>query len=309
MTKKKKIKILKIVSVFVWIVLLLAPILTAQIEDVTMTSRDLTYNFNTGKYECSITCDKSFVSGTVKIAFYDADNNYIETLEKSFDDNEGKTALVIIESSELPDEMEYYKIEELRVTTDTQETISAVCYLFAIVLAVALIFILRLVVLEYQLDGKQIEVYAGVIKKTLRVNGELVASTKKASLFKPITLVARVGEKDIIAEIKANNKIVLYSKDIAQKSETPEETKTAYEMTVEEKEFFEKMEEEVIIQKKTEKDSAEPENTATIESETAKILEVEEPAETVVDKPDGNQEEIIIETKTTDIEADDINKK
>lgn len=292
MTKKKKIKLLKIATVVVWLVLLLLPIFTTQMEEVKLTGHDMTFNANTGKYDCTLTCDKNFVSGTAKIAFYGENNIHLKTVEKEFDENEGNTVVIVFEDIEIPDDVYQYKVEELKVTTDTQETIQAVCWLFAIILAVALVFVLRLVVLEYTLDGKQVEVYAGVRKKTMRINGELVAETKKMFNLKPVVLTAKMGEKDVIAEIRANNRIVLYSKDNTPKGEVKENPKVAYEMTDEEKEFFKKMEEEGILETNSKK-----------ETDEMKVLEVEEPAETIVDEPDGEEElvannEQVKETKT-----------
>lgn len=278
MTKKKKIKILKIVMIAVWLILLFAPMITSQMEEIKLTSYDMTFNANTGKYDCELVCDKNIVSGTAKISFYDGSNSHLKTVEKTFEENEGKKVIIVFEDSEIPDDVANFKVEELKVTTDTQETIQAVCWLIAIVLAVALVFVLRLVVLEYNLDGKQVEVYAGVRRKTMRINGELVAETKKMFTLKPIVLSAKMGEKDVIAEIKANNKIVLYSKDNTPKIEDEKPKAEAYEMTEEEKDFFKKMEEEGILEKKP------------TESAKPKVLEVEEPAETIVDQPDGNAE-------------------
>ena len=293
MTKKKKIKIIKVVMIVVWLVLLFAPRITASMEDVELKSHEMEYNYNSGKYECTIVCDKSFVSGKAKIGLYNEYNTQIKTLEKEFEDNEGDKVVIIIEPSEVPSGVENYKIEELRVVTDTQEIISAVCYLSAIIMAVALIFVLRLVVLEYNLEGKQVEVFAGVRRKTMRINGELVAEQKKMFTLKPIVLTSQMGEKQVVAEIKANNKIVLYSKDINSKANEPEQKAEAYEMTEEEKDFFKQMEADGIIQKKS--------------AETKIVLEVEEPAETVVDQPDGGEEAAKTETKpeTTETKTDD----
>ena len=285
MTKKKKVKILKIMTVLVWLVLLVLPIFTTQMETVTLTNYDISFNANTGKYDCELTCDKSFVSGRAKIAFYGENNVHLKTIEKEFDENEGKTVIIVIEDIEIPDDVQSYKVEELKVTTDTQESIQAVSWLLAIILAVVLVFILRIVVLEYNLEGKHVEVYAGIRKKTMRINGELVAEKKKLFNFKQIVLTAKIGEKDVVAEIRANNRVVLYSKDNAPKAESKETNKTAYQMTDEEKDFFKQMEEEGII--KTE-DKA--------QTEQVKVLEVEEPAETIVDEPDGKED--VSATKT-----------
>ena len=292
MTKKKKVKLLKIVSVVVWLIFLLLPFITTQMEEVKLTDHDMAFNANTGKYDCELVCDKSFVSGTAKIGFYGENNVHLKTIEKEFDENEGNKVIIVFEDSEIPDNVQQYKVEELKVTTDTQESIQAVCWLFAIILAVALVFILRLVVLEYTMDGKLVEVYAGIRKKTMRINGELVAETKKIFTLKPIVLVAKMGEKDVVAEIKANNRIILYSKDNTPKEDVKEIPKTAYEMTDEEKEFFKKMEEEGILKVDSKK-----------ETDEMKVLEVEEPAETLVDEPDGKAEssaikEQVQETKT-----------
>ncbi len=276
MTKKKKVKILKIAMVAVWLVLLIAPIITSQLETVKLTSYDMEYNETTQKYDCELVCDKNFVSGTAKIGFYDSSDKQLKTVEKSFEDNEGNKVIISFNDNEIPDAVARFKVEELRVTTDTQEGIQAVCWLIALILVIALVFILRIVVLEYELEGKQVEVFAGVRRKTMRINGELVAETKKMLNLKPIVLTATIGEKEIIAEIKANNKIVLYSKDNTPKVEEDKTKAEAYQMTDEEKDFFKKMEEEGILEKKT------------AENNEQKVLEVEEPAETVVDKPDGN---------------------
>ena len=73
------IKILKIVSVVVWVILLMAPTLYGTFDVVTINDYEETYDSYTEKHNFEIYCDKEVVEGTVTIGFYDEDDNLLSS--------------------------------------------------------------------------------------------------------------------------------------------------------------------------------------------------------------------------------------
>ena len=252
MNKQKMIKILKIVSVIVWVILLMAPTLYGTFEVVTINDYEETYNIETDKHNFEIYCDKEVVEGTVTIGFYDEDNNLLSSIEVPFEKNEGKTVKVSVDDDDIHDEAVNYDIIEMEVKTPTLKTIEAVLYPIAIVYVIAMTAVLRINVATATVEGKEVEVYAGVFKKTLKVDGVVASKENKVFFTKPITLLAVLDNgTGIVAEIDVRHRISIYSQ-AAQKEESAQAIEPA---------------ETVFAEAETEPVDAKSETTENVESE------------------------------------------
>lgn len=231
LTVKQKVKISKIVLDIIWIFLLIFPFIRVQFEKVTITDSEIVYNLEKQGDDMILTCDKDVVSGTVTLKFYNNDTE-VKTIIKEFDENEGKSFTVTIYDSDWPATATRYEYYECRVTTDTQETVSVICFLLAFVLVIVMVFVWRIKVYETEIAGKSVVVYKGYKKKYLSVNGNLAEEVNVVYIKKPITLKAELADITIFAEIGNRGKVRIYSQ-VKEKEqvENPEKKEKVFETT------------------------------------------------------------------------------
>lgn len=214
MNKEKGLKITKIISILIWIVLLVIPTFVSAADKVTYVSDDYVYNDETNAYDFTITCDKEFVKGNVTVDFYDGDGIKQKSINVPFENNEGKSVTISIAENDIPETTEDYIVEEMYVTSKTTHNVNNIIYPIAIFWLVWLLYVLSINVSVCEKDGKKIEVFAGLFVHQLKIDGEVAASTKKWIMLKPIVLAAYIGEGlKIFAEINFNKRIVVYSQD------------------------------------------------------------------------------------------------
>lgn len=214
MNKEKGLKITKILSILIWIVLLVIPTFVSAADKVTYVSDDYVYNEETNAFDFTITCDKEFVKGNVSVDFYDGDGIKQKTINVPFENNEGKSVTISIAENDIPETTEDYIIEEMYVTSKTAHDVNNVVYPIAIFWLAWLLYVLSINVSVCEKDGKKIEVFAGLFIHQLKIDGEVAASEKKWIMLKPIVLAAYIGEGlKIFAEINFNKRIVVYSQD------------------------------------------------------------------------------------------------
>lgn len=214
MTKEKKLKLIKILSVVFWIVLLIFPTIYANIYTVTLLDDNWVYDSENEVYEFTFECDKEVVSGEMVIEFYDENQKLLKTVAVPFEDNKGKNVVVTVDYDNVPDDVALYKTGESTVKSKSVKNVETVLYPIAIVYVVWAVYISCINVASCGFNDKKVEVYTGIKKHTLKIDGEVADSADKFLPLKPITLVAYIGEgKKIIAEIKPNKRITIYSKD------------------------------------------------------------------------------------------------
>lgn len=226
MKTKTKIRLVKVLVVLLYAVLIFVPMMRAQFEEVNIVNSQILYNSEKHGDDMILTCDKEVVSGTVTIRVY-KDSEVIKTIVKNFDDNEGKTFTITILDEDIPEYATEYKLFDARVTTKTQETVEIICWLPLIICLIFVPFIFRMNVYETSVDGNQVEVYVGIKKKTMRVNGNLVQEVKKIFYIKPIILEYNLQGKTIVAEIGGYGKIKFSTKQ--NETEKPQDSETIVE--------------------------------------------------------------------------------
>lgn len=213
MKKKTGILVVKIVAVAIWLLALLAPTIYSSIEKIEMVDFNITTDIypNVKTYEFVVDFDKEVVEGEITMGFYDGEGRLLFEETATFEKNDSKTATVLITSDKFIsnyDALEEYRFEGAEVTTKTVNLLNTVMYPVAIALAVALIFVLRIQYKEYEVDGKLIQIYAGVLHHTVYVDNiqaygeKYLFTNKKTMLTIP---VSDVHEMQIV--FRANNKI------------------------------------------------------------------------------------------------------
>ena len=238
MTNEKKLKTVKILAIVVWIILLMVPTFYGASDVVTLVDDRQTVNYETDTYEFEIYCDKEIVSGEVTIGFYDINNQLVSTTTIPFEKNEGKMVKVSVPTSSVSNVVENYKIETMEVKSVSLKKLESILYPVAVVYAVLLACVLRINVASVELKGKKIDVYAGVVKHTIKVDGEVAETVKKAFFLKPIILTTvLVDGTVVVSEIQANHRITVYSqqpKTEQSVAETSNEESAKVEEKVEE---------------------------------------------------------------------------
>lgn len=213
MPKNLFVKIVKIVSVIIWAVILLCPTIVSQTQNVKYID-DEAYILNSEKISYTVEFDKAVKSGTLQIEFY-KDGKSIGKKSVSFDNNKSKTVTVMIEDSTYANSDEYFLLEA-EVATVFASDIDAIMYPISIVLAVVIVFILKLNAKVQEVNGKNIEVYSGLFVKQIKVDGELIAQEKGVYLFKPAHLTYNITEDKVyVVDFSASGRITTYIKDEA----------------------------------------------------------------------------------------------
>ena len=222
MNKQKILKIVKILAVVLWIALLVAPTIYGSVDVVTMKDFDRTYDATNDTHNFEVYVDKVVVEGRVTIGFYDEYENLISSVEIPFEGNNDKTVEVSLENRDINEDVDSYNILDMQVKTSSLEIFEAVMYPIAVFYLIALFAILKMNVASTTLEGKEIEVYAGVFKQTLKVNGVVLAKENKMVITKPISLMAVLDDGiNIFAQIDAKHRISIYSQEV-QKQEAIE---------------------------------------------------------------------------------------
>lgn len=213
MNKKTTILVIKIVAVLIWLAALLAPSVYSSTEKIEMVDFNIQTDIypNVKTYEFVVEFDKEVVEGEITMGFYDESGKLLFKETGTFKKNDSKTATVLITSDKFVSEYDAlaeYKFEGAEVTTKTANLLNTVMYPVAIVLAVALVFVLRLQYKEYEVDGKLIQIYAGVLQHTVYVDNiqaygeKYLFTNKKTMLTIPVS-----NEHEMQIVFRANNRI------------------------------------------------------------------------------------------------------
>ena len=213
MSKKLFVTIIKVVSIIIWAVVLFCPMIIGQTQDVNYVNDNASV-ITENQVIYTVEFDKEVKSGTLEIEFFKDDTSVGKT-SVPFDNNKGKSVTVTISSATFAD-ADKFLLLEAEVVTVFAGNVSAIMYPIAIVLAVILVFVLKLNAKEQEVNEKNIEVYSGLFTKQIKVDGELVAQEKGVYLFKPARLTYNLSEDKVyVTEFSAAGKITTYVKDEA----------------------------------------------------------------------------------------------
>lgn len=217
MKKKTLILAMKIVAVVLWAVTLFFPQIYANVEKVEVVDYNQTRLEETTatKLFFDVEFSKDVVKGKVQMSFADAQDGVVDlVVEVPFSGNDDNVVSIEISSDSLAEfEEVYYVVSNATVTTTTVNLLDKVMYPVAIVLAILLIFILRIQYKEYVVEGKTVQVYAGILNHIVYVDniqayGERYLFTNKKRML-TVPLSDKV-EMDIT--FRANNKIETISR-------------------------------------------------------------------------------------------------
>lgn len=233
MAKEKKLKVIKILSIVVWIILLLIPTIVNVFNPVECVSDEYVYSEETDTFDFTLVFDKEVVGGEVVIKFYDENGTLLEEEDIDFETKATKSITVSVDYDDVPNAVDAYSVDGTTVILKVVDDVGSVTYIIALVYLIWLIYILSVNIASCEKNGKTIEVYAGFKNYKIKVDGEVVEQTSKVFFLKPIVLTTKISETEIIvAEIRANKKIIVYGQNIAvEETELSEEQKPVEEKT------------------------------------------------------------------------------
>lgn len=215
MKKKSKILIIKVIAVAVWLVTLLFPTIYAEVKptkyvDSYVVSADyISEESNEIMAVFAVEFSQKVTEGTFKFSFKESENGAVVfSREMEFDDNNSKIVKVIITSEKFDTMAEVYYDIEYEVVPKIAGILDKVMYPIAIAIAIVLVFVLRIQYKEYEVDGKLIQIYAGVLNHTVYVDNIQAYSEKYLFTNKKTMLTIPVSnEHEMNIVFRANNRI------------------------------------------------------------------------------------------------------
>ena len=174
---------------------------------------------------------------SVSVDFISYDGRIVA--EHTFTFNRGSEFLVRIDDVEFsgfPSRIEITDVQGTRVSDE--DTLFTVCLLCVAVSVLSLIMIIKIRSKKLTVDGHEVEIYAGNVRRYVRVDG-VIAAHKANDYFMKTRLVADVGEKKIMVNISWLGKIEVTKAQVvgeAEKTGTEKGGTENKEMYIEEKE-------------------------------------------------------------------------
>lgn len=213
MNKSKGVLIVKIIAVVVWFVSLFFPTIYKEIEKVEMKDfNQIAHEGQTAtKYYFEVEFTKEVESGSITMGFYDEEGQLLFSQSVPFENNKSNKVVISVESENFEtfaESLVDYKFDGATITTKSASTVEKVMYPASIMLAVVLVFVLRIRYKEYEVEGKNVQIYAGILNHTVYVDNiqayseRYLLTNKKTVLAVPLS---ETQEMEII--FRANNRI------------------------------------------------------------------------------------------------------
>ena len=174
---------------------------------------------------------------SVSVDFISYDGRIVA--EHTFTFNRGSEFLVRIDDVEFsgfPNRVEITDVQGTRVSDE--DMLLTVCLICVAVSVLSLIMIIKIRSKKLTVDGHEVEIYAGNVRRYVRVDG-VIAAHKANDYFMKTRLVADVGEKKIMVNISWLGKIEVTKAQVvgeAEKTGTEKGGTENKEMYIEEKE-------------------------------------------------------------------------
>lgn len=213
MNKSRGVLIVKIIAIVVWLLSLLSPTIFTEIEKVEMKDFNQIEHIEQTEttYYFEIEFTKEIESGTITMGFYDEEGHLLFAQSVPFENNKSNKVVIAVENEkfvEFRETLADYKFEYANITTKTASIIEKVMYPVSIVLAVALVFVLRIRYKEYEVEGKKVQIYAGIVNHTIYVDNIQAYSERYLLTNKKTTLAVPLSETQEMEIIfRANNRI------------------------------------------------------------------------------------------------------
>lgn len=203
MKKRNIILAVKVFSVVLWLFTLFFPTIYASSEKVEYV--DINQIQGTYKFEVEFT--KPVKEGNIKIGFYDENKKLVIENDYHFEDNNSKIVVADLSDKNF-NNVASYDFESANVVTVDADKIDSIMYPVSIIFLILMFIVCRVRIKEYEVDGKHVEIYAGVVNHTVKID-EIVVHAEKYFLTSKKTMlkvpVSETHEMEIV--FRSNNKI------------------------------------------------------------------------------------------------------
>ena len=218
MKKKTLILGIKIFAIVLWIIALFVPNIYEEFENVEVVDYYQTNLEETTKTTMyfDVEFSKDVYKGHIALGFSETeDGEYDLEIAVPFTNHEGNIVRIEISSEEFEEFDEiYYTYVGSIITTTTVNMLNKIMYPVAIALAVLLIFILRIQYKEYVVEGKTVQIYAGIANHMVYVDNIQAYSEKYLFTNKKRMLTIPLSDKvEMDITFRANNKIETVSRN------------------------------------------------------------------------------------------------
>lgn len=213
MKKKYIINALKIIIVILWLAVLFTPTIFVNTQDVK--SLDFAWSLSSDESEGYDYFDVEFshevIEGEITVGYYNLDFELDHTVTVSFEQEASKVVTIAVPLEGIPEDAIIPDFESASVLTKQADLINKIMYPIAIVIAVALFFVLRLNVKEFESEDRKVEIYSGLVNHHVKVDGIKVYAERYLFTRQKTTLEVPLSERlSMKVVFRANNKIETY---------------------------------------------------------------------------------------------------
>lgn len=173
MKKKNIILFVKILSVVFWLVTLFIPKSYKLIENTEFVK--LTRNDKTNQFEVEFA--KPIKNGNLTISFYDKDDEFFGDYTHFFEKNDSCVVDFVMNDYDFS-EVVKVEFDNANVNSVDFEMLKKIMYPTSIFCLILMLTMFRIRFKSVIEDGKLIEVYAGVFKHTIKVDGNVIFADK-----------------------------------------------------------------------------------------------------------------------------------
>lgn len=222
--------VVKISAILLWAITLFIPDIYESIEDVKIiNSKEIKQEQSTNDFKTvEIELSKKVLYGHIYIAFYDENDKMFYAPVILFENNNSNFVKLEIQSDGI-DKTVRFEIKEVYVKTKNELFIDKISSLISTMMLIVVLAVIRIDYDEQLIEDKKIEIYSGLFKHSVKIDGKKVFYKKWFALIKSNESVINISEtKDVKVVFGAMNKIDI---EIIEKSQNEVEEQMVVEET------------------------------------------------------------------------------
>ena len=249
MKKRVWLWVVKISAVLIWVLTLFIPDVYIMIhgEETFVVKEIETYDNTKKAFE--IEFSEVIVNGHVDFIFYDENDERVYAMTAWFGEK-SKFGEAEFEDEDLSKAVRF-ETEFPYAKTVGERKVDVITAWVSAFMLVVVILVLRIDFEEYEVDEKKVEVYSGLLKHKVKVDGEKVFKKNWFTLFKGREIVLNVSEeKDAKVKFTSMNKIDVEITDKQKSGEILKEANLVEQEDVENVELKEKKSQKEKVAKK-----------------------------------------------------------
>lgn len=215
MKKSVKLWIIKIAVIVLWVIVLFIPEIFASFQDIKVESINQIVTENTTdsvKY-FNVKFSDNVFKGEIVISLIDEHGDVMVQKREKFSGNESNIVRLKIKSGYYS-EMASYEVSYAWVKTKSVAILSILNLFFSCAILVCVVAVIRIDHKEQVVGKNRVEVYSGIFKHNIKIDGKKVFEDKWFPLFKDRNILLNASETlDLQIAFGSMNKITIESID------------------------------------------------------------------------------------------------